>query len=68
MEIYLQATEVLMNELTKEKLRNPVIDILITPKFEGVNWVELDKISHIISAGEHAARKEVGKIKKLLKK
>ena len=68
MEIYLQATEVLMNELTKEKLRNPAIDILLIPKFEGVNWVELDKIGHIISAGEYAARKEIGKIKKMLKK
>ncbi len=68
MEIYLQATEILMNELTKEKLRNPAIDVIITPKFEGVNWVELDKIGHIIKAGEDAARKEVGKIKKLLNK
>ncbi|MBI2136436.1 patatin-like phospholipase family protein [Candidatus Woesearchaeota archaeon] len=68
MEIYLQATEILMNELTKEKLRNPVIDIVIAPKFEGVNWVELDKIGHIMEAGEIASRKQVGKIKKMLNK
>ena len=67
MEIYLQANEILMNELTKEKLRNPIIDVMMKPKFVGVNWVELDKIEHIIKAGEAAARKEVGNIKKMMK-
>jgi predicted acylesterase/phospholipase RssA len=67
MEVYLQSTEVLMNELTIAKLRSPEIDLVIKPQFKGVSWVELDKIDYIIKAGEEAARRDMVQIRKLIK-
>jgi NTE family protein len=62
-----QAIDVLANQLAKEILKRPYIDIIIKPGFKTIGWVEFDKAKDVIKLGEEAAKREIPKIRKLLK-
>ncbi len=67
-QILLQAQDMLGNQLSKEKLKNQDIDVVIKPKFKGVKWAEFDKTNHCIQAGEIAALRALPDIKKAIRK
>lgn len=62
----IRSYEILTNQLEKEKLKYPYVDIIIKPKFKGIKWTEFDKTDQCIKAGETAAEKVIPKIRKLL--
>lgn len=61
-----QAIDVLANQLSKEILKRPYIDVIIKPGFKTIGWVEFDKAKEIIKLGEEAAKREIPKIRRLL--
>jgi len=63
-----RSMDILGNQLAKEKLKYPYVDIIIRPEFEGVKWTEFDKTNEIVRAGEIAAEAAIPKIKKLIYK
>ncbi|MBW2989565.1 patatin-like phospholipase family protein [Candidatus Woesearchaeota archaeon] len=65
--IIVQEIDILTNQLTKEKLKDKRIDVIINPQFHGVKWVEFGKAKYLIKKGEDAAEKEIPRIKRLLK-
>lgn len=64
--IMLKQINTLINELTKEKLNNSDVDIVIKLEFKNMSIFDFDKAKEIIKEGEEAARRELPKIKKLL--
>jgi len=64
--IIVQEIDILTNQLTKEKLKNKDIDLVIHPTFKGVKWIEFDKAKYLIKQGEKATEKVIPKIKRLL--
>ena len=65
--VIVQEVDILTNQLTKEKLKDDRIDVIIHPAFRGVKWIEFEKARYLIKQGEKAAEKAIPKIKKLLK-
>lgn len=43
-----------------------ISDVVIHPKFEGVGWMEFDKVEEFIKRGESAAEEKIEEIKKLM--
>ena len=62
----IKSLDILENQLAKEKLKSPFVDVVIKPSFQGVRMVEFDKAQHCIAAGEIATGEMVPKIKRLL--
>jgi len=62
----IRSRDILSNQLAKEKLKYPYVDIIIKPEFEGVKWAEFDKMKQCVKAGEIATIEILPKIKKML--
>jgi len=65
-EYTIKSRDILTNQLTKEKLKSPFVDVIIKPSFQGIKWAEFDKVQQCIMAGEIAAGETIPKIKRLL--
>lgn len=64
--IMLQQLNILINELTIEKLKDPIVDVVVKPEFTDVAILEFNKAKEIIKMGEEAARKVIPIIKKMI--
>ena len=62
-----ESVNTLSNNLAREKLKSPDIDIVITPSFNNLNWTDFDQVDKFIELGEIAAVKEIPNLKKKLR-
>lgn len=65
--IMLKQLNILTNQLGVEKLKDPVVDMVIRPKFKNVGIFEFEQAKVLIKAGEHAAKAMMPEIRKLIK-
>ncbi|MBI2666336.1 patatin-like phospholipase family protein [Candidatus Woesearchaeota archaeon] len=66
--VMLNTTNILINNLARERLKHAEIEIKITPEFEGLSWADFDKADTFIALGEKAMTKELPKLKKMMGK
>ncbi|MEK6826550.1 MAG: hypothetical protein AABX90_02895, partial [Nanoarchaeota archaeon] len=66
-DVVLRSYQISMNRLYALNLESGKPDVVIKPEHGYIGWVEFDKVDEFVKAGEEAARKEIGKIKKLLR-
>jgi NTE family protein len=64
--VMMLSIDILGNQLSKEKLKNQKIDVIIKPTFKGVKWADFDRVEDCINAGELAALRALPEIKKAI--
>jgi len=60
-------TEIIQNNLAKERLNNSGAEIKITPKFLKTDWSNFDHAEKFVRRGERAMEKEIERLKRLLR-
>lgn len=65
LDITLKSVGISIHEITKLKLKQTKVDLIIKPNMPGVGWFDFDKATFCIKQGEKAARNNLKEIKKL---
>jgi NTE family protein len=59
---------ILLNNLSKERINKAKIDLVVTPSFSKISWMDFDQPEYFIREGAKAMEKQIPALKKLLRK
>jgi NTE family protein len=54
------------NNFARERIEHAEIQFKIQPTFDGLDWLDFDKVEKMVAIGEEAMQKELPRLKKLL--
>jgi len=57
---------ILLENLAREKIKSQVIDVKITPKFDGLDWESFNQVEKLIKSGELAAERALPELRRKL--
>ncbi len=66
--VMLQTMNVLMKNLAHARLQCAVVEVKVTPSFGKLTWKDFDKAEEFIRIGEVAMKKELPRLKKLMRR